>query len=150
MSSEFDDLNSEQMRDLARACGLVNGRTDPIVIPRARSMRTRMRYARAAFVGDVRVPLLVFIVLLGMFFSGWFVAQKYYLDLVYARANEVRAETRLKTRLEAEFRHSKILSRVRESFEENEAYLEFIDEMYVEMEKARKEIDAELAAQGYQ
>ena len=85
-----------------------------------------MRYARAAFIGDVRLPFMLLIVLLAVFLSGWLSASYAHTQWLQEHEMRIRSEaTRDSYRV-----LMKNLSRVRETHAENEAFIAVVEEIY--------------------
>lgn len=129
----LDSMTPAQAERIAEASDLLEP-PDDVQIPRVRSMAMRIRYARAAFVGDVRLPFLVFIALAAIFFSGWFFAHVYYADWVESEKQRIRAETAV----DSIFELRKHFGRVRPTLEENEQFLKFSKEFGRLIQEAEK------------
>lgn len=84
-----------------------------------------MRYARAAFIGDVRIPFVTVIVLSAVFATGWLAASHFQGKFL----EEQRLHARAQGALDSNLRMLRIMSRHRDDPEEQEAYIRVSDEM---------------------
>jgi len=132
----IDGMTPQQAFRIAEACNLTSA-GDGRALPQARTMATRVRYLRAAFIGDVRLPFLVFIVLLAIFFSGWFVARNYYDQLVDEQVRRARAEAFADAEFQAHMLFNKLQMK-----ENPKEFQKFLDELVFALEKARQEVEA--------
>ena len=96
------------------------------------SRKRRVRFLRAAFVGDVEISFVVILAALSIFLGGSLAGYTWVMRIE-------RDRMRYQMQAEAWEQLSRDLSRVRETADENAEFLRLLNQIYIELERVRAE-----------